>query len=58
MATKTLLPNQHVPLHFVYGHDNCCLCNAENRIKELEQENLELKIQIENLKNKNKNAKY
>lgn len=29
MATKQLLPNQHTPLHLVYGQHDCCLCRAE-----------------------------
>jgi hypothetical protein len=28
MAVKQLMPNQCVPLHFIYGPQNCCLCNA------------------------------
>ena len=51
MATKTLLPNQHVPLHFVYGHDNCCLCNTEKRIQELEQKVAVLKNALSGLYN-------
>jgi hypothetical protein len=41
--TKQLLPNQHPPLHFLYGHDDCCLCRTEERIHELEIENRQLK---------------
>lgn len=36
MSTKQLLPNQHQPLHYIYGQNDCCLCRAEQRIKELE----------------------
>ena len=43
MSTKTLLPNQHVPLHFLYGRDDCCLCNAQKEIDRLKTENQELK---------------
>ena len=35
MATKALNINQHIPLHNLYP-DNCCLCKAEEKIKELE----------------------
>lgn len=35
MATKALNINQHIPLHDLYP-DNCCLCKAEQKIKELE----------------------
>lgn len=26
MSAKQLLPDQHVPLHYFYGRDDCCLC--------------------------------
>ena len=38
MSNKQLLPNQHTPLHFIYGKDDCCLCRAQSRIAELERE--------------------
>lgn len=37
MSVKALMPNQHDYLHPFYGEDNCCLCKAEARIKELEE---------------------
>ena len=47
---KQLLPNQHLPLHFLYGPQGCCLCGkdlelqrARDRITELELELLSLK---------------
>ena len=43
---KILLPNQCTPLHFIYGKDDCCLCRAETRIKELEEEVKELKNKV------------
>ena len=36
MARKNLLPNQHRPLHFLYGDDDCCLCRLEAANKELQ----------------------
>jgi len=48
MSTKCLLPNQHTPLHLLYGRDDCCLCRAQkeiddlkNKIQDLTQELLE-----------------
>ena len=38
MSAKMLLPNQCSLLHFFYGHDDCCLCKANQRIAELEQQ--------------------
>ena len=37
MATKALTADQHQPLHQRWP-DNCCLCAAETRIKDLERE--------------------
>jgi hypothetical protein len=44
MSAKQLLPNQHIPLHGIYGQNDCCLCHAEadntllrSRIHELEE---------------------
>ena len=49
MATKTLLPNQHVPLHWLYGHNDCCLCRVEAEQDKLRQINLGLVVEIENM---------
>lgn len=38
MATKTWLPNQHTPLHWIYGQHDCCLCKTESKIIELEKQ--------------------
>ena len=38
MATKLLNTDQHPALHNLYGANDCCLCKAEARIKELEKE--------------------
>jgi uncharacterized coiled-coil protein SlyX len=38
MATKIAPVNQHEILHQHYLENNCCLCKAEARIKELEQQ--------------------
>ena len=46
MTAKMLLPNQCTPLHFLYGHDNCCLCKANQRIREFEEKVRELESQI------------
>lgn len=32
MSAKQILPNQHGPLHFIYGRGDCCLCAAENKL--------------------------
>lgn len=42
MATKYLSPIQCNVLHPIYGIENCCICQANIRIKEL-QEQLALK---------------
>lgn len=52
MSAKVLMPNQCMPLHFLYGRDNCCLCNANYRITELEREVTELKKEKEDATNK------
>lgn len=36
MTAKQLLPNQCMPLHFLYGRDDCCLCNERRKVAELE----------------------
>lgn len=41
-ADKTLLPNQHLPLHALYGQRECCLCGADARIATLERRISEL----------------
>lgn len=46
MAAKTLLPNQHTPLHFIYGHSDCCLCVAESKIQELQTRLSNAKLQL------------
>ena len=45
MVAKQFLPNQHDYLHPFYGEQNCCLCKAESRIKELEEKVAELEKQ-------------
>jgi hypothetical protein len=42
MAAKALNPNQHIPLHNIWPN-NCCLCDKEKRIAELEAEVRKLK---------------
>ncbi len=49
MSAKTLLPNQHNYLHPFYGQENCCLCKAEFRIRDLEKEVERLKSLHENV---------
>jgi len=43
---KTLLPSQCDLLHLVYGPHDCCLCQANKRILELEAEVQQLKQQL------------
>ena len=45
MSAKALMPNQCVPLHFLYGAQDCCLCRSHGeeaalrlRVGELEKE--------------------
>ena len=38
MSAKILLPNQCMPLHFIYGREDCCLCRAKIEIEELKAE--------------------
>jgi len=47
MSTKIPLPNQHDLLHPFYGANDCCLCKAEERIKELERKVMELESQLD-----------
>lgn len=42
MSTKTDTPEQHNLLHRYWTPPNCCLCNAETRIRELEEKVKEL----------------
>ena len=44
---KTLLPNQCDLLHQYYPPNDCCLCKALSRIKELETELEKLKVREE-----------
>lgn len=46
---KTLLPNQHILLHNFYGVPDCCLCKAEQHIKELEKQTYKLRTQLTTL---------
>lgn len=46
MSAKQSFDNQHVPLHQLWP-GNCCLCNCEERIKKLEEENIKLKNILE-----------
>ena len=46
LSAKTLLPNQCVPLHFLYGANDCCICRANQRIAELEKEVEQLRIAL------------
>lgn len=46
---KALLPNQCDFLHPIFGQDNCCLCNANLRIKELEDKIWELQSELDKL---------
>ena len=47
MSTKQAFPNQHVPLHFFYGHDDCCLCRSEERNRELQESIFKLHEQMD-----------
>ncbi|KKL13009.1 hypothetical protein LCGC14_2530070 [marine sediment metagenome] len=42
MSAKQLMPNQHVPLHFLYGRNDCCLCNHQIQLKIERQKNKQL----------------
>ena len=35
MSAKMLLPNQHIPLHFFYGQNDCCLCREQSLVSDL-----------------------
>jgi len=52
MSAKQPLPNQHDLLHPFYGTNNCCLCKAEQRIEQLEEEVEKLKRTIDVRKRK------
>lgn len=32
MSAKALMPNQCMPLHFIYGPADCCLCHAKAEV--------------------------
>ena len=55
MATKTWMPNQHTPLHWLYGDHDCCLCKTESKIIELEKQK---DLLIKNSKRLMKELKY
>ena len=38
MSAKQLMPNQHVPLHFLYSRDDCCLCSHQVTVGNLERQ--------------------
>jgi hypothetical protein len=45
MAGKQMMPNQCTPLHFIYGANNCCLCNSRDeleRFKTMVQSDMEV----------------
>ena len=46
MSAKTDTPQQHNMLHQYWGQHNCCLCNDEFRIKQLEKRIVELEALV------------
>lgn len=50
MATKALSENQCLQLHRFYPPPNCCICNGQSRIEELEAENAKLREENAKLK--------
>ena len=46
-VAKALLPNQHMPLHFLYGRHDCCLCNRDQEIASLRDEVKMLRLRLE-----------
>ena len=49
---KQFLPNQHLPLHYIYGPHDCCLCRSEGDVTELTGRGSELESQLRQLKRK------
>ena len=46
MSYKALNINQHDPLHELYTSYDCCLCKAEQKIKELEEKIISLREEL------------
>jgi len=48
------MPNQHIPLHLLYGPSDCCLCNAHKALEVMQKEYDELKNKYNELEAKYK----
>ena len=57
MSAKMLMPNQCMPLHFLYGRHDCCLCNANAQITQLEARIAELETKGDADEARNANCK-
>ena len=49
---KQLLPNQHLPLHMLYGVSDCCLCTAQFQLNEAQEQIARLELELLELKSK------
>ncbi len=47
---KVLLPNQHLPLHFLYGPQGCCLCGKEEELQIARVQITQLELELMSLK--------
>ncbi len=43
---KQLLPNQHLPLHMLYGVSDCCLCTAQLQLNEARKRITQLELEL------------
>lgn len=48
-VVKQLLPNQHTPLHLLYGQHDCCLCSEQLKVRQLKRRIEELERKLDRL---------
>ncbi len=51
-SAKALMPNQHLPLHFIYGREGCCFCGKEEELQMALGRITQLELQVLRLESK------